>query len=419
MLTSNGRKRVVVTGFAMLTSLGDAQSTWHSLLEAKSGIGLLTTIDTQVLPVRYGSEITRPLKSFFDKKELRRIGRASQLALHVADDAMSHAGILAELGSRIALEDVAIVLGTTLGPHELSSREVAKYMNNGYKRPNPTTIVYTVPNMPAHHITRVWSIGGPSLTVSSACASGTHAIGTALDQIRLGRSEIVITGGVEALLHDYVIAGFDSMGALAAGFEAEPERASRPFERDRTGFVLGEACAILVMESLEHAVKRGATIWGEVLGYAASSDAYHPAALDPSAKGIVRCMRDAIRDAAVGPEEIGYINAHGTGTVSNDQVETLAIKEIWGRDAYSVPVSSTKSMIGHSMGASGAVEAIATLMALREGMVHPTINYEYSDPVCDLDYVPNESREITGLRTALSNSFGLGGQNASVVLGSF
>jgi 3-oxoacyl-(acyl-carrier-protein) synthase len=258
---------------------------------------------------------------------------------------------------------------------------------------------------------------GPLNAPSTACAAGTQAVGEASELIKAGRADIIITGGVEAVLQDYALAGFEAMQALAVGFEDQPDKASSPFDANRSGFVFSEGCGVLIIESLAHALKRGARIYAEILGHASSSDAYHIAALDPEGKGAMRSMRWALEDAHLNPEKIQYINAHGTSTQSNDRLETMAIKSIFGEHAYNLMVSSTKSMLGHALGGSGAIEAVACTMTLFEKVIHPTINYQTPDPECDLDYVPNEAREVPDLKYLMSNSFGLGGQNASIIMG--
>jgi 3-oxoacyl-(acyl-carrier-protein) synthase len=273
--------------------------------------------------------------------------------------------------------------------------------------------------MPAHYVSRFLRALGPLNAPSTACAAGTQSVGEASELIRSGRSDMVITGGVESVLQDYALAGFEAMNALASlDYNDNPEAASRPFDANRSGFVFSEGCGIVIIESLAHALKRGARIYGEVLGHASASDAYHIAALDPDGGGAMRAMRWALEDAHVHPEDIQYINAHGTSTKANDAMETMAIKRVFGEHAYNLAVSSTKSMIGHALAGSGAIEIIACALSLFEQVVHPTINYETPDPECDLDYVPNTARDMKGLRYILSNSFGLGGQNASIVLGS-
>jgi 3-oxoacyl-(acyl-carrier-protein) synthase len=309
-------------------------------------------------------------------------------------------------------------MGTALGGHEVIEAHTYKYKQSDRKnRPSPFALINGLPNMPAHYMSRELRATGPLSALATACASGTQSIGDAMELIRTGRADIVFAGGVEAMIEDYAIAGFEAMTALVTGYNDRPEAASRPFDADRNGFVFSEGVGVLVLESLENALKRGANILAEVLGHASSSDAYHVAALDPEGKGAQRVMKWALQDAHLDPQDIDYINAHGTSTKANDAIETYAIKRVFGETAYNIPISSTKSMIGHCLGGSGAVEAVATVMSLVDKVLHPTINYETPDPDCDLDYVPNEARDAD-IKLALSNSFGLGGQNATVVFGS-
>jgi 3-oxoacyl-[acyl-carrier-protein] synthase II len=413
----NGRPRVVITGMGAITSLGGVSSLWENLVAGKSGIRNIETIPVEHVPVRIASEVRDfdPTK-YIEPKEARRMGRASQFAIGAATEAMKDAGLAAE-DDTLDRERMGVVVGTTLGSHELSTETTFKYRTD-FRKPNPLALVNSLPNMPSHYVSRFFQALGPLNTPSTACAAGTQAIGDAMDMIRNKRADVIVAGGVEAILQDYTIAGFTAMTALATEYNDDPARASRPFDANRSGFIMGEGAAVLVLESLAHAVKRGARIYAEVLGYASSSDAYHVAALDPSGDGAVRVMKWALDDAQINPDDLGYINAHGTSTPANDAMETLAIKRVFGEQAYQIPVNSTKSMIGHSFGAAGAIEAIVSVLTLINGVLHPTINYETPDPQCDLDYVPNEARTIKDLKYALSNSFGLGGQNASLILGS-
>jgi len=299
----------------------------------------------------------------------------------------------------------------------MSEQNTFKYKTTGYRKPNPLALINALPNMPAHYVSRFFRALGPLLTPSTACASGTQSIGEATDYIRNGRSDVVIAGGVEAILQDYTLAGFDAMNALATEYNDDPEHASRPFDKNRSGFIFSEGCAVVILESLSHALKRGARIYAEVLGHAASSDAYHVAVLDPEGRGAIRAMRWALDDAHLPTDKIDYINAHGTSTQANDAMETLAIKHVFGEIAYNIPVSSTKSMLGHALAGSGAIEVVACALSLIHQVIHPTINYDTPDPDCDLDYVPNQARDTQDMKHILSNSFGLGGQNATIILG--
>ncbi len=414
-LLRNGRKRVVVTGLGALTPLGTVRSFWEGLKAGRSGIRRIRSFDPSHLGVQIAGEVDFDPTQYINFKEARRMSRASQMAQVAARMAMEDAGLTAE-DLQTFSERIGVVIGTGLGGHEVIEQSTYRYKSSDYRvKPSPFGLINGLPNMPAHYVSREMMATGPLACPTTACAAGTQSIGEGTDLIRLNRADIVFAGGVEGLVVDYAIAGFEAMTVLAVGYNDAPERASRPFDVDRNGFVFSEGAGILVLESLEHALKRGATILAEVLGHASSSDAYHIAAIEPEGKGAQRVMSWAMADAGVTPEAIDYINAHGTGTPSNDPIETFAIKKLFGARAYQVPVSSTKSMIGHCLGGAGAVEAVACVMSLAEQVIHPTINLETPDPECDLDYVPNEARDAR-LKTVLSNSFGLGGQNASIVL---
>jgi 3-oxoacyl-[acyl-carrier-protein] synthase II len=418
-LLRNGRPRVVITGMGALTALGPVRSLWEGLKAGKSGIRRIETINVEHVPVKIGGEVRDfDPEEYIDRKEARRMGRASQFAVAASRMAVEDAGLTIE-EIEAEGERVGVVIGTSLGAHEMAENSTFKYKTTDYRKPNPLALINALPNMPAHYVSRFMRALGPLNAPSTACAAGTQSIGEASELIKSGRSDMVITGGVEAVLQDYAIAGFEAMQALAVGYEDNPGAASKPFDANRSGFVFSEGCGVVIIESLAHALKRNARIYAEILGHASSSDAYHIAALDPEGKGAMRSMRWALEDAHVNPEDIQYINAHGTSTQANDKMETLAIKHIFGEHAYNLAVSSTKSMLGHALGGSGAIEAIACAMSLFERIIHPTINYETPDPECDLDYVPNVARDMPDLRLLMSNSFGLGGQNASIVLGRF
>jgi beta-ketoacyl-acyl-carrier-protein synthase II len=416
-LLRNGRPRVVITGMGSVTALGPVKSLWESLKAGRSGVRRIETIPIAHVPVQIAGEVRDfDPNEYIDRKEARRMGRAAQFAVAAARMAVEDAGLSAEAIEKEG-ERSAVVIGSSLGAHEMAEQSTFKYKTSNYTKPNPLALINSLPNMPAHYVSRFLRALGPLNAPSTACAAGTQSVGEASELIRNGRSDLVITGGVEAVLQDYALAGFDAMQALASEYNDHPEAASRPFDANRSGFVFSEGCGIVIIESLAHALKRGARIYAEILGHASSSDAYHIAALDPEGRGAIRSMRWALEDAHVNPDDIQYINAHGTSTKANDAMETLAIKQIFGEQAYNIPVSSTKSMIGHALAGSGAIEIIACAMSLFEQVLHPTINYETPDPECDLDYVPNVARDFKGLKYLLSNSFGLGGQNASIVLG--
>lgn len=416
-LLRNGRPRVVITGLGALTALGTVSSTWESVKAGKSGIRRLETINVEHVPVKIGGEVRDfDPTQYIEPKEARRMGRAAHFAIAAAKMAVEDAYLTVDQ-IRVEGERAAVVLGTSLGSHEMSEQSTYKYKTQNYRKPNPMSLINSLPNMPAHYISRIFQALGPLCCPSTACAAGTQAVGDASDLIRNGRADLVITGGVESVLQDYALAGFEAMQALATGYNDNPEAASRPFDANRSGFVFSEGCGILVIESLAHAMKRGARIYAEILGHASSSDAYHIAALDPEGSGAIRSMRWALEDARVNAEDIQSINAHGTSTQANDAMETLAIKRVFGEQAYGIAVNSTKSMLGHALGGSGAIEAVICALSLFEKVLHPTINYETPDPNCDLDYVPNTARDVPDLRYLMSNSFGLGGQNASIVMG--
>ncbi|MBK9122708.1 MAG: beta-ketoacyl-ACP synthase II [Chloroflexi bacterium] len=415
-LLRRGRPRVVITGLGAVTALGPVKQLWDSLLAGRSGIRKIETIDTEHVSVKIAAEVRNfDLSNYVDYKEARRMGRASQLAVSAAYQALEDSGLDVEAVEKQS-DRVGVVVGTTFGSHELSTDATFDFRTT-WRKPNPLAMVNSLPNMPAHYISKLLRALGPLTTPSTACAAGTQSIGEASELIRTGRADYVVTGGVEAILQDYTVAGFTAMTALATEYNDTPDKASRPFDKNRSGFVIGEGAAIVIIESLANALRRGARIYAEILGHASSSDGYHVAALDPSASGATRSMKWAIEDARINPEKIAYINAHGTSTPTNDVMETTAIKRAIGEHAYNTWISSTKSMLGHAFGASGAIEAVVTALSLFTQKVHPTINYETPDPECDLDYVPNTARDANGLDIALSNSFGLGGQNATLVMG--
>jgi beta-ketoacyl-acyl-carrier-protein synthase II len=340
------------------------------------------------------------------------MARCSQLAAAAAQEALADARLSLPFADE---ERVGVLIGSTIGGLDQVVQGLRTLWERGPSRVKPFTVPAALPNMPAHHISRAFQARGYNSTVSAACASGTQAIGEAAEVIRRGAADVVISGGVEAIICEVTFAGFAAMRGLSTRNE-EPEKACRPFEAHRDGFVIAEGCALLILESLEQALERGARIYAEILGYGCSSDAYHVAAPEPAATGRVLAMRWALENAGVDVTDIDYINAHGPGTPLGDAAETQAIKTLFGERAYKVPISSTKSMIGHALGGAGAIEALACTLTIRDNVIHPTINYETPDPECDLDYVPNVARSAQ-VNIALSNSFGLGGQNACLILG--
>jgi 3-oxoacyl-[acyl-carrier-protein] synthase II len=412
---TTSRPRVVITGMGAITPLGlTVSELWDGLLAGRSGISRITQFDPAALPCQIAGEVKgfEPSR-YMNIKEARRMARCSQMAVATAQEAVREAGLE---GGMPSPERAAVVLGTAIGGWDKLTEALKAMWSAGYSKVNPFLPPASIPNIPGHHLSQKHRTLGPLNTVPTACAAGTQAVGEAAELIRRGAADIVLTGGVEAVVTDFMIGGFCAMRALPVNFNGAPERASRPFTRNREGFVFSEGCGILVLESLAGARRRGARILAEVLGQSSSSDAYHVAVPDPTGSGAVRAIRWALEDAGVAPERVDYINAHGTSTPANDLMETNAIKQVFGGRAQKVPVSSTKSMIGHPMGAAGAVEAIVCVQALRSGRIPPTINYDTPDPECDLDYVPNVSR-AADVRITLSNSFGLGGQNACLVLG--
>ncbi len=417
MSLNGSRPRVVITGLGAITPIGlSVPEFWDGLAAGRSGIGRITQFNADNLPCQIAGEVRdfdiKRYTDFLEYKSARRMARCSQMAVVAAREALVDAGYADGFPEP---ERVGVVIGTAMGGLDKIDEGTMALRAQGWTKVSPFAVPESAPNMPGHHISQQYNTLGPLITVVTACASGTQAIAEAAEQIRRGATDVVVTGGVEAYIGDMTIGGFSAMRAMPTSYNHAPERASRPFNMNREGFVFAEGCAILIVERLEHARARGARIYAEVLGHAASSDAYHVAAPDPTYAGAIRAMRWALRDAAIAPEEIDYINAHGSSTPINDAGETMAIKTVFGEAAYSIPISSTKSMVGHPMGAAGAGEALACLLAINRGIIHPTINYEEPDPACDLDYVPNVAREAR-VRTTLSNSFGLGGQNACLVL---
>ena len=410
----SNRRRVVITGLGALTPLAlTAEETWQGLLAGRSGIGPITQFDASAFPSRIAGEVKGfDPAAYIPFKEARRMSRVSQFGVAAAQQALADAGLEPPLGER-----AGVLLGTSVGGIEWAFDQARALWEHGLSRVSPFGVTASLANMPAHHVSRWAQALGPISTVVTACAAGTQAVGEGAELIRRGAADVVISGGVEAFVNEISVGGFCVMRALAMRND-EPERASRPFDAQRDGFVFSEGCAVLVLESLEHARARGARILAEVIGYASSSDGFHVAQPDPQGRGAVRAMAWALQDAGVTPEEVDYINAHGTGTPINDAVETRAIKVVFGERAYAIPISSTKSMLGHAMGSAGAIEAMVCALTIRDQIIHPTINLEFPDPECDLDFVPGAARRAD-VRVTLSNSFGLGGQNACLVLRRF
>jgi 3-oxoacyl-[acyl-carrier-protein] synthase II len=409
----NGR-RVVITGMGALTPLGiDAESSWKSLLAGDSGAGPITRFDASAYSVHFACE----LKGFeptewIDRKQARRMDRFAQMIVAAARQAEADAGL--DIASEP--DRIGAAVATGIGGLQAYQDCYDTLRERGPDRVNPFSIPAIIPNMGAAWVSMQLGTKGPLTSQCTACAAGNMSIGEGVDAIQLGRADVMLCGGTEAPVTEVGIAGFSAMRALSRRNDA-PERASRPFDAGRDGFVMGEAAAILVLEALEHAQARGAKIYAEVVGYGISSDATHITEPDPTGRNPARAMEMAMKSASVGPEQIGYINAHGTSTPLGDASETRVIKLAVGEErAREIPISSTKGATGHTLGASGAVEAIFTTLAVQNGVVPPTINYEEPDPECDLDYIPNESRPVPDLRYGMSNSFGFGGHNASIVI---
>jgi 3-oxoacyl-[acyl-carrier-protein] synthase II len=418
MQTRPDSQRVVVTGLGAVSPLGlTVAEFWAGLVAGRSGIAPITQFDPEDMPTKIAGEVKGfdPTK-WINFKEARRMGRATQMAVAAACEALADAGFDSVLPDDVQ-EEAGVYIGTAYGPFDKADEEMQAFAKKGWRGVSPFALSSALTSMPAFHVSLMAQAKGPIGTPINACAAGTQGIVEASEYIRRGHAQVMICGGVEGSIHRYGIAGFSAMRALSTRND-EPERASRPFDKGRDGFVLSEGAGLVVLESLDHARARGARIYAEVLGGASSADAYHVAAPDPKGAGAVRAMKRALRDAGVDVAAVSYINAHGTSTPLNDFTETLAIKTVFGEQAYNIPISSTKSMIGHSMGAAGALEAITCVKSIETGTVHPTINYETPDPECDLDYVPNTARQINP-QVVLSNSFGLGGNNACLVLAKY
>ena len=399
-----------------LTPLGQSvDGYWKKLVQGESGVRPMTLADPTDYPCKVAGEVADfDPGQYINPKEARRMARFSQLAVSAAGLAIEDAGL--DL-SREDPERMGVVTGNGVGGFPTTEENARILVAKGGMRVSPFFIPMILPNMAAANVSRIYGLKGYTSTVITACAAGNQAIGEAAEAIRRGVADVVLGGGCEAGISQLGLGGFNVIKALTRQNDP-PEKASRPFDAKRDGFVPAEGAAVLAMESMEHALDRGANILAEVVGYAVSSDAFHAVQPDEDGAGAARAIRWALEDAGVGPDEIDYVNAHGTSTPKNDLVETLAIKRVFGELAYKVPISSTKSMIGHTLGGAGAVEAVACIKTIHEGKIHPTINYEFPDPDCDLDYVPNVPR-TKQVDTVLSNSFGFGGQNACLVFRRF
>ncbi len=407
------RLRVVVTGVGCVTPLGnDVPATWQAVAAGKSGVAPIQSFDASQHETRFAAEVKGfDAEALLGRRLARRMDRYTQLAVAATQQALANAGLTIDERNR---DRIGVVVGTGIGGISTLLSEAQRAQEHGPRRVSPFMVPMMLPDSGAGQIAIVFGARGPNMAVVTACATGSNAIGEAAEMIRRGAADVMIAGGAEAAILPLTMAGFNVMDAISRR-NSDPQAASRPFDRDRDGFVMGEGAGVLILESLDHARQRHATLRGEISGYAATNDAYHLSAPAENGTGAAACMRLALDDAGLLPVDIGYINAHGTSTRLNDASETAAIKSALGEHAYRVQISSTKSMTGHLLGAAGAVEAILCLEALREGLLPPTINYQSPDPQCDLDYVPNSARRAT-VQHMLNNSFGFGGHNACLVI---
>jgi 3-oxoacyl-[acyl-carrier-protein] synthase II len=410
------KRRVVITGLGTLNPLGNSPAaTWDKISAGESGIGPITHFDPSELKVHFGGEVKEfDPDGLFGRKEARRMDRVTHLALAAAGQALSDSGLILDQATS---EQTGVVMGLGMGNMASMIDGVRTFYERGPSRVGPFFVPMMLADSPAATISITYGLQGPNIALATACAAGNNALGEACKMIQRGGAEVMLAGGAEAPILPLVIAGFAVTGALSTRND-DPQRASRPFDKDRDGFVTSEGAAVLVLESLEHAQARGARIYAEFLGYGTSADAFHVSAPREDGAGALRSMSSALSDGGLAPEQIDYINAHGTGTELNDKSETAAIKRLFGEHAYNIPVSSTKSMTGHLLGAAGALEALIGVQALNSGLIPPTINYETPDPDCDLDYVPNQARAAE-ISTFLSNGFGLGGHNATIIMGRY
>lgn len=409
----NMSTRVVVTGLGCISPVGnDVPTAWEHLLAGQSGVSEITRFDTSEFKTKFAAQV-RDFNgaALYGSKEARRMDLFAQFAIAAAQQAVAQAGLQLDEEDR---GRIGVIIGTGIGGIGTLFENMQIYMERGPMRVSPFLVPMMLPDTAAAMVAIHMGLRGPNAAVVTACATGTNAVGEAAEMIRRGQADVVLAGGSEAAIVPIAIAGLNVMTALSTRNE-DPQRASRPFDRTRDGFVIGEGSAILLLESLDHARQRGAQILAEVSGYGSSNDAFHISAPAENGAGAAACMRAALEDSGLSLESISYINAHGTSTALNDKSETAAIKAVFGEQAYNIPVSSTKSMTGHLLGASGALEALFCVQAIQTGMLPPTINYEFPDPECDLDYVPNTPRRCD-VQHAMSNSFGFGGHNATIIL---
>ena len=419
MSTNHSIPRVVVTGLGAVTPLGlDVNSTWQNLLQGVSGAGPITKFDPTGYAVRIGCEVKgfnpEAYPEVIEKKEVRRLDRAIQLTLVATHEALKHANL--KITDENA-DEIGALVGTGIGGLNSTQDAFDTLAAKGPMRVSPFTSTNMLPNMPAGQVAITFGARGINFCIVSACATGTHALGEAFEIIRRGDAQAMIVGGVEAAITPIGLAAFHRTGAMSTRND-DPRRASRPFDKQRDGFVMAEGAGVLILESLDFARARGAHILAELVGYGATDDAFHASAPVEGGGGAVKCMQRALKKAHLGPEDVDYINAHGTSTPLNDKSETQAIKKVFGEKAYDVPISATKSMLGHLLGAAGVVEGVVSVKTIETGAIHPTINYEVPDPACDLNYTPNQAVRAD-VNVALSNSFGFGGHNATVIFKKF
>ncbi|MFC1509532.1 beta-ketoacyl-ACP synthase II [Candidatus Omnitrophota bacterium] len=406
------KRRVVITGLGVIAPNGiGKRAFWDALKEGRSGIRRITRFDPSPFPSQFAGEVDFDPKEFISHKQLKRMDRTSHLAVSSAKMAVKDAGLKIEDENR---ERIGVVVGTAMAGHGMILEQHDAFMKKGPMKINTFTAIASFPDAPSSQISIELGLNGPSFSIATACSSASDAIGYAFNAIRNRELDIVIMGGADAPIFPPILSAFCVLRALSKRNDS-PDKASRPFDKTRDGFVLSEGAGILILEDLEHALKRKAHIYAEVLGFGMTCDAYHMTKPEPYAHQAVRALKEALKDADVKPEEVKYINAHGTSTPLNDKNETLVIKKVFGEHVYKLPVSSIKSMIGHLIGAAGSVELIGALVALEEGVVPPTINYEIFDPDCDLDYVPNKARKLE-VDVVLKNSFGFGGKNSALVV---
>ncbi|MFD0048856.1 beta-ketoacyl-ACP synthase II [Actinomycetes bacterium NPDC127524] len=404
-------RRVVVTGIGAVTPLGnDAETTWANIVDGKTGIGPLTRLNADEYPSKVAAEVKDfDIEQYVDRKEARKMDRFTHYAIAASVMAVKDASL--EITDQNAPR-VGVWIGSGIGGMETFENQFENFQKRGYKRVSPFFVPMIIPDMAAGQVSILLGAKGMNSCTVTACATGTNSIGDAFKVIQRGDADVMISGGAEAPITKMSVAGFCSNTALSTN--PDPQTASRPFDLNRDGFVIGEGAGIVVLEELEHALSRGAKIYGEVVGYGSTGDAYHITAPAPGGEGGARAMKMALNDAGMNPSDIDYINAHGTSTAYNDKYETMAVKEVFGSHAYDLAISSTKSMTGHLLGAAGGVEAIFSLQAIRDSILPPTINLETADPECDLDYVANSARKAE-LKAVMSNSLGFGGHNATLV----